>query len=344
MARCLLPNWEDLQARCANGREVLVSAPFYSAEALEWITPHPEGKLELWTRLNPHDWAARFNDPEALLDYIDRLGRDRVSLLAHRALHAKFYVVDRSWGWVGSANLTLHAFQQNVEIVCELSSEQEVQSLLAQVDTLRPVMAPISVERLKELYDCVADVVKEIQERGETGIPEELHQNMEAAVKLCDEVLTPPPGQLPTHRVPDIRHFIDYLHKHDQFPSARVILERYYNTRGANLQGHVRQSYFGACLFLMYPDYRKYRAALMDEALAQRMPRISPEIIRSWQVFLDKYAQVSYERNNEHYSLSTLRNILPESLGGYTTSGGGASPTWRRVIAWVARFLEAEGL
>lgn len=334
MARCLLPDARILRERCATGRQVTVSAPFYTAEALEWITPKSDGTLELWTRLNPYDWAARLNDPEALLNYIQRIGADRVTLLVHRALHAKFYIVDRSWAWVGSANLTLHAFEQNVELLCELEPT-EMQSLLQHVEILRSSMTRITPNNLRDLYACMSDVVREYQARGETGIPEDMQEQMLVAVRLCDEILVPS-ETLPADLVPSIERFIAFLERRRDIPSAKEIIDRYHGK--SSLQGHVRQSYFGCCLFLMHQNYRKHRHAVaaLDD---QDVPNIGRDVVRDWQSFLDKYARVEYDG----YSLSILRNILPESLGGYTTTGGGASPTWKRVMVWVARFLDSEG-
>jgi hypothetical protein len=60
----------------------------------------------------------------------------------------------------------------------------------------------------------------------------------------------------------------------------------------------------------------------------------------AWQQFLDSNARAKDERLG--YSFSTLRTILPESLGGYTVGGGGASSTLKRVLPLVARFFVRE--
>ena len=62
--------------------------------------------------------------------------------------------------------------------------------------------------------------------------------------------------------------------------------------------------------------------------------------VKSWVPFLDQNANLKDE-DQYRYSLSTLRNVLPERLGGYVMGGGGGVGTFVRLAPLVARFLAA---
>lgn len=61
------PDIQELRRRCEQGTAILISAPFYSQEGLNWVRPISGGRVEFWTRFNPRDWAAGVADPPALL-------------------------------------------------------------------------------------------------------------------------------------------------------------------------------------------------------------------------------------------------------------------------------------
>lgn len=85
------PDIQELRRRCEQGTAILISAPNYSQEGLNWVRPISGGRVEFWTRFNPRDWAAGVADPPALLRYLEKVGEERVSLRVHRALHAKIF-------------------------------------------------------------------------------------------------------------------------------------------------------------------------------------------------------------------------------------------------------------
>lgn len=332
--RLLTPDQNVLNTRCSEGSEVLVSVPFYSSESLPWVTPGEDGSLEFWTRLNPFDWATGASDPDSLLSFIEtELSDSRVTLRAHRALHAKIYLVDDDWAWVGSANLTVSGFNRNIELVCELEGE-EVASLQQMIDTLRPSMSEISAEELGAFLRVTEDVVEEHRERGQIEGSDE----MQVAVDLADEVLGPETTWWKEVTLPALEEFVEFLEDQPE-DAATVLVDRF---NGANnLQGHMKQSYYGAMLYLLEPGHPDLREKLLEVSV-DGMPSYEAETVRSWQNFLDRHAGVKDE--DQGFSLSTLRRILPEKWGGYTVGGGGGASTLKRTLPLAARFAEERGI
>lgn len=329
------PRAEALQARFAEGTEVLVSVPFYTRESLNWISPGDGGSLEFWTRLNPFDWANGVSDPEALLEFLDDLGDDRTHLRVHRALHAKIYVVDDQWAWVGSANLTVSAFNRNVEVACQLEDD-EVAPVLDMVDGLRVSMTEIDTEDLRSFIEATRDVVEDHRERGEI----EHSEDMQAAVDLADDVLGPATEWEEEVDIPPLDEFIAFLENQPEQAAATVV-DRHFNRDDNNLQGHVKQSYFGSMLYILEPGHPDVRERLLELEF-EGIPNYAAEDIRSWQDFLDRHAGLRDEARG--FNLSTLRRILTERWGGYTTGGGGGNSSLKRVLPLAARFVEERDL
>lgn len=88
-------------------REVTLASPFISAEIAREIATHAAAsearRLQLLTCLSPVATANGVLDPEALLTLLEA----GWELRSGRNLHAKATLVDRSWGLVGSGNLTV---------------------------------------------------------------------------------------------------------------------------------------------------------------------------------------------------------------------------------------------
>ncbi|BAS29372.1 phospholipase D family protein [Limnochorda pilosa] len=330
MVRFAYPKQELLRQQCRSGEEVLVSAPFYSAESLAWVVPAANGRLEFWTRLNPNDFVAGVSDPAALVKLVDCLGAGRVTLRMHRALHAKIYLVDRKWGYVGSANLTLAAFFTNVEAMAEMDGE-EAEALAHLVDIMRPRLQEVSVDDFRSFVDATKDVIEKYPEHRQL-VPEEAQGELQAAIDLADDLLVPRKPEIDHERAPRLEDFIVFLERRNESSAGELIARH----RGhSNLQGHVKQSYYGSVLFLLHPAYASLRPGLVQTAV-NHVPRVSREVEEKWIEFLDAHAGIK----GPDFDLSVLRRILPESLGGYTTTGGGASSTFRRTLPLVARFLD----
>jgi len=322
------PDIAEIQSRCANGHDLLISAPFYTAEALEWIRPSRDAHVEFWTRLNPHDWASGVCDPPALLAYLKSVGN--ASLHVHRALHAKIYRVDHNWSWIGSPNLTRAGFTSNVELIAELDTP-ETDLLDKFVKEQRQALRSLELDDFRDFIETSKDAV---ELREETRYSED--EDLAAAVDLADEILSPSPGLAPDSLLRPLDAFMRFV---EQTPGSvsETVLAHHRNTGGQNRQGHVKQSYFALHLFLSEQESGSAAKALREVDLGGGCPTLPSEFIEPWVSFLDKNAR--HKDAKRGYSFSTLRNVLPERLGGYVTGGGGASGTFQRVAPLVVRFL-----
>ena len=305
------PDIQELRRSCEGGTAILISAPYYSREGLNWIRPSPGGEVEFWTRFNPRDWAASVSDPPALLRYLEKVGEERVSLRVHRALHAKIYLVDSTWSWIGSPNLSRAAFSSNIEIVAELDPE-ETESLGKMVDDLRRSLRELPVSVLRDYIGACEDAIRQLE-----GSDSWKNEDFRAAVELADEYLSPPSALAGTAPVPPLTNFIRFVDKmDDKVPQA--IQDHYHNLRGQNRQGHVKQSYYALIHFFSDAKADQY----VGEVLAMPLddyPQLSSGFVRTWVRFLDDNARA--HDADLGYSFSTLRNVLPDSVGGYVTNG-----------------------
>lgn len=326
--RLRLPDIQELTRRCEQGTAILISAPFYSQEALDWVRPNPGGHVEFWTRFNPRDWAAGVSDPPALLHYLEGVGEDRVSLRVHRALHAKIYQVDATWSWIGSPNLSRAAFTSNIELVAELDRE-ETEALGYMVDDLRGRLTGLPVSTLRAYIEACKDTIPLDDSDAWKN------EDFQAAVELADEYLSPASTLEPTAPIPPLSDFIDFID-----PMAGKVPQRvrdhHHNLSGHNRQGHVKQSYYALIHFLSDSTGRQHIGELLAISLDD-YPHLSSGFVEAWVRFLDDNANTKDAELG--YSFSTLRNVLPERIGGYVTNGGGAIGTFTRMAPLVARFL-----
>lgn len=116
--------------------------------------------------------------------------------------------------------------------------------------------------------------------------------------------------------------------------ALRYFDSRFYNRRVDNQTGHLRQAFYAAKEFLR----RFPRAAtIRPEALQQGRLQVDKwPFLKEWKDFVADYRRV---RLPEGGSMETVHRILPKSLGGIVTGGGGAGPSFKVVIPLVARYL-----
>ena len=325
------PDIQELTSRCEQGTAVLISAPFYSQEGLTWVRPNSGGHVEFWTRFNPRDWAAGVSDPPALLRYLEDVGEERVSLRVHRALHAKIYQVDATWSWIGSPNLSRAAFTSNIELVAELDA-RETESLGNIVNDLRSSLRELSIPTFRAYIEACKDAIQQLEDADIWK-----NDDFQAAVAMADEYLSPPSTP---HHTPPIRPLSDFISFIEPMVGEvpQTILDHHHNLRGQNRQGHVKQSYYALTHFLSDPMGNPYINELIAIPLSDYpRPRLSPSFVEAWAAFLDEHATT--HDSEIGYSFSTLRNVLPEYMGGYVTNGGGGIGSFARMVPLVARFL-----
>ena len=257
------------------------------------------------------------------------MGEDRVSLRVHRALHAKIYQVDATWSWIGSPNLSRAAFTSNIELVAELDRE-ETESLGNMVDDLRGRLRELPVPTLRAYIEACQDAIHRLE-----GSDTWKNDDFQAAVELADEYLSPASALAPTAPMPALNDFIDFIRPMvGEVP--RTILDHHHNLSGQNRQGHVKQSYYALVHFLSDSAGAQHLAECLALSLAD-YPRFSASFVTAWIRFLDDNARI--KDSDLGYSFSTLRNVLPERIGGYVINGGGAIGTFTRMAPLVARFL-----
>ena len=293
------------------------------------MLPRPGGRIEFWSRLNPYDWAANVVDPPALLRFMNELGEDSVTLYFHRTLHAKIYQVDQVWSWIGSPNLTRSAFTTNVELVAEVR-DNDVTILDHFIRDIRSSLKRVELSELSDFVELTRDIIERIETR-----PQGTDDDFEAAVQIADEILSSKSDVILDDQIPKMDDFIQFVRKQQGEIAARVI-DHHNNLSGQNRQGHVKQSYYAIYLFLTSHG-RKFVPVLRALDI-EKFPKIPQDFVTVWIEFVDEFA--THSDDDLGYSFSILRNVLPESLGGYVTNGGGASGTFRRIVPLVAHFLD----
>lgn len=102
-----------------------------------------------------------------------------------------------------------------------------------------------------------------------------------------------------------------------------------------NLQGHVKQSFYGVQLFLMHNKKLIETIAAYD--ITKSFP-LKGRILSKWALFLGRHN----DRTSE-YDFQVLRNILPTYAGGVQINGRGAIAEVRRSLVPVARMLMNKG-
>lgn len=105
-----------------------------------------------------------------------------------------------------------------------------------------------------------------------------------------------------------------------------------YNTEWHNLQGHVKQSFYGVQRFLQ--ENPQFMAGIAQSNINSPYA-ITGELLKIWKHFLKTHRK---EKTNE-YDLGVLYNIIPRNYGGRTTSGGGAIAFIGRSFPVVARMM-----
>jgi hypothetical protein len=141
-------------------------------------------------------------------------------------------------------------------------------------------------------------------------------------------------------KVSDYDQFVAYCleqyRQNESDPALQYFENRFYNRREDNQTGHLRQAFYAAQeLFGRHPRLRLgIEQHLRDGALNVR----TWPGLKAWRELLRLRAQIHLPEGGD---LRTVYKILPRSLGGMVTTGGGASPSFKRVIPLVARFLAA---
>lgn len=333
------PTWDNLrEVLHASAQRVLVCSPYITRAGVDYLfdaLPEHVG-LELITRLSPSDWASGVSDPEALMALLG-LWHDEgnpTSLHVVQRLHAKVYSADDSRVLVGSSNLSEGGFDHNIELVVELSGDAAHDAVFALQTACAPHSKEISLVQLSEWIARSRDTVS--MARAAAAQEPDVLSVVQADLDQMLGFGTPAP-RIAMAADPDIGPFIIWLDARPELPGAQVILNRHRNTDRQNLTGHVKQCFFGSVRFLKeHPEFVETISNALEQLSAEDVYQMTdPELRTEWAAHLDAHALDS----GPSYSYSTLRGILPPSLGGTRAGGGGGISTLKRLFPLVARYV-----
>ena len=297
---------------------LLLCSPYITSPALNVVAeslPDAVTGVEVWTRLETHDWLTGVSDPEGLLDFMEQVeGRvGDVPIRSAERLHAKIIISDGAQALAGSANLTVGGYRRNLEAARVVMGD-EVGQLRAIVDQMRPDLALVTQEQFRDFVSQCADKA----------------DSQEALLDLIrQEMDTPDLGPAP------LTAYAAFLECLEEQPStvAQEALAIARNDDGNNNTGKVKQAFFGVQRFLQ--EYPRHRAFVRDLPIDEWFDVAESPLMADWQRFLDDFQA---EANRAYgYSIPTLRGYLTPASGGTRTGGGGGDNQLKRVWPFVGR-------
>jgi len=139
----------------------------------------------------------------------------------------------------------------------------------------------------------------------------------------------------------DLIAFTEWINRNLHLPGAEEVATRYENSRGDNLTGHVKQTYFAARLF--FGDHAEFLSPVVSTLQAVEGSKIfAPKDVRGLVEAWCDHVEANELEVGDDWSFAVLKGILPENLGGTVVKGGGGSSTLKRVLPLVAAMLEGE--
>ena len=340
MAQVMIPVWKDLEEviRSAQG-ELIICSPFYSETGLNHVCVNLTTRvtIQIYTRISPSDWANRISDPEALLLFLQHASArgHSAALFINQRLHAKAYVANKTKALVGSSNLSDGGFEQNIEMMVMLNgkSARDVASLID--SRIKPNAKKISVRQLRTWITQHKKSVEEVRKAAESmqaGKLRDAQRNLDKMLGFGRSK-----SKIKQVKKTDLKRFIDWLKKNKKLAGSEMLISRHENIDGQNLQGHVKQCFFGALRFLMEnAALQNPLASALKNMRSDDVYQLTDEISVAWLKHLDKHATDS----GDGYDYAILRGILPPSVGGTRIGGGGGISTLKRMFPLVARYLQ----
>ncbi len=323
MSEWLSPSLNDLNDVVATAEgQLLLCSPYISKPGLNIIAgalPSTVNRIEIWTKLDPHDWLTGATDPEGLLDFIEQVQPqlESVSMRQSPRLHAKIVASDGPQAMAGSANITGGGFGGNLEVVRRVSGS-ELGQLRTFIGSLRPSLTQVALDQFREFVSqCAAKI-----------------DSQEALLALIREEMPPP--SLGPEPLLSYGEFLGFL---DDFDGslANDILRIARNLDGNNNTGKVKQAFYGVQRFLQ--EYSQHRDAVARLPDTEWFDVGNSPLDSDWRRFLQDY---STEVNTAHgYSIPILTGYLTPSSGGFRTGGGGGDNELKRVWPFVGRFMAA---
>lgn len=301
---------------------LLVASPFvkqYGLSIVQESLSHDVESLEFWTRMDSRDWITGATDPDAVLEFLETNSKvRRVSLFTSSVLHTKLIVADEKVAAVGSGNLTRGGWGNNIEIVKPVDGD-EISSIRDYVANTRPLLTTTSlVEYSKFVERCLA-----------------FAKEKEALLDLVREATpTPPQGRGPLVPLPE---FIRYC-SITGGEVANSVVRIHSNIDHNNRQGHIKQGYYAAQRF--FQEYPNHLASVAESSLEEPFDLENSDLFGDWLQFLRDFRD---EADGDYdYDIGTLINIIPTSVGGTVTGGGGGGYPLRITFPIAARMLTEE--
>ncbi|MFQ5778280.1 MAG: HNH endonuclease [Terriglobia bacterium] len=113
---------------------------------------------------------------------------------------------------------------------------------------------------------------------------------------------------------------------------------RFYNRRVDNQTGHLRQAFYAAKeFFSRFPEAKRISRDLLANG---RLRTEDWPHLEKWISFVRNHGKITLPEGGD---MGTVHKILPVTLGGIVTGGGGAGPSFKVVIPLVSKYLEQRG-
>lgn len=332
-------NVEALTRIAKSSEDVFVCTPFFSMINFSYLENFlKEWKyFEIWTKINVNDWCRGYSDLSGLRDYLNKIrAMDvKVELFVDDDLHAKIYKFGCS-AILGSANFTDKAFKNPLEIMVEIGGD-EIFELNKWIDNTRRLMKPIQLDIFNSYIDVVEDEIIDLSDIG-YQLENDKAEGLNAASELAEEILyrdetVSKIGEIDilSLGILHIEDFIRYCRKiRKKNDDADEIVKRYEGKH--NLQGHVKQSYYGVQLFYRYLVESKRMVKLMEK----NIPLSEQKWMNDFKSFI-KSRSKNFD-GKAGFRMGTLRRIIPDSVGGVVVGGGGGISTLSRIFGLIDGF------
>ena len=346
------PSWKDLSSIIESFQEeLIIAAPYYSEEGISILYDSIVNSIDSFKdknkrrtiifmiRLNPYDWIHQVIAPENLLSLIELLEDNfDIQLFYHPRIHAKAYLVDNTKGILGSANLTEGGFKTNFELAVTLTEEQAVETKALLIQEIEKKATLININILRSWIDENKDEIKRLQSASseDDAQTKDILQIQKSLFPLLTKE-TSTKISLPAS-IPNKKNFITWLSQHQTLPYAAMLKKHHDGYQ--NRSGHFLRSYQIVMLFY-YENFEMVSIAsiALDHKSKGKTIPIPEALLKCWIKHLDNHNEEFETTAGLAYSYPLLKNILPTSMGGIRTKGGGGVGTTKRMLLVLARYL-----
>lgn len=340
MAELIIPTWKYLKELIEAADENLtICSPYFSYSGIGRLFDFLVGtpSLNFWTKISPSDWALGIDDPIELISLLDILRENdhEVHLAANQRLHAKAYLANDHFALIGSANLTGGGFANNIELMVLMRDDEAREAARFIREQVGRNLMTIDINEFRDWVEEVSPMLSSIKiDNDETSnLIGEIQRSLDQVLGYKEPVERYPP-QIERY---EIDSYVEWLRGNQDLAGAEVLIRRHDNTDGSNLTGHFRQCFYSASNFLqLHPNFVHSLCSELEDLAQDDVFQPDMDLLESWITHIDEFATL----RGEHFNYSILRGILPLTLGGTRTGGGGASSTLKRMLPLVAKYID----